>query len=376
MNTDDKVNNILRVAKDTNVINRPNQLVIPNYSGVKTSAIKNYAGWKLNGSNIYYTDGKVGVGTTSPTSDITIKSSGDFSDINSFLQVEDSPGRSIVYGSVEMHRDDGNDDSSDVGINRFGYLGGTTKFRDFKVYNGKGTSVLMVDGSASSVGIGTTAPTHSLTLNSTSTGIALYNTADQTTNYERLLTQWSSNVALISAENGGTGTTRTLRLRSVAGGNATNLNIQRSGVPYIAFTTNTSSSTGNWFEMWSGVTSSSSSSTTNFSTINPTINQSGTAAYTILLINPTETATGSGAKNLIQAQVGSVDKFKVSNTGVVNLSNVINLKGYTVATLPAGTVGDLAYVTDALAPAFNVAVAGGGAVVVKVFYNGAAWVVG
>lgn len=48
--------------------------------------------------------------------------------------------------------------------------------------------------------------------------------------------------------------------------------------------------------------------------------------------------------------------------------------GFTVATLPAGTQGDFAYVTDALAPAYLTAVVGGGAVVTPVFYNGAAWV--
>lgn len=50
-------------------------------------------------------------------------------------------------------------------------------------------------------------------------------------------------------------------------------------------------------------------------------------------------------------------------------------KGYTVAALPAGTQGDFAFVTDALAPAYHVAAVGGGAVVVPVFYNGAAWIV-
>lgn len=54
--------------------------------------------------------------------------------------------------------------------------------------------------------------------------------------------------------------------------------------------------------------------------------------------------------------------------------------GFTVATLPAGLPiafpGARSYVTDALAPAFGVAVAGGGAVTIPVFYNGAAWVVG
>ena len=50
--------------------------------------------------------------------------------------------------------------------------------------------------------------------------------------------------------------------------------------------------------------------------------------------------------------------------------------GYTVATLPAGTVGMRAHVTNALGPAYLVAVVGGGAVTCPVFYNGAAWVVG
>jgi hypothetical protein len=50
---------------------------------------------------------------------------------------------------------------------------------------------------------------------------------------------------------------------------------------------------------------------------------------------------------------------------------------YTVATLPAaGTQGRRAWVTDALAPAFGAAPVGGGAVVIPVFDNGAAWIVG
>ena len=52
----------------------------------------------------------------------------------------------------------------------------------------------------------------------------------------------------------------------------------------------------------------------------------------------------------------------------------VRLKGYTVAGLPAGTQGDLAFVTDANAPTYNATVAGGGAVVIPVFYNGTNWV--
>lgn len=50
-------------------------------------------------------------------------------------------------------------------------------------------------------------------------------------------------------------------------------------------------------------------------------------------------------------------------------------QGYTVATLPAGTQGMRAYVTDATATTFYSIVAGGGANVVPVFYNGTNWVI-
>lgn len=53
----------------------------------------------------------------------------------------------------------------------------------------------------------------------------------------------------------------------------------------------------------------------------------------------------------------------------------VALNGYTVATLPAGAVGYTAYVTDALAPVFLGAVAGGGAITCTVFHNGTNWVV-
>jgi hypothetical protein len=66
-----------------------------------------------------------------------------------------------------------------------------------------------------------------------------------------------------------------------------------------------------------------------------------------------------------------------SATGValLQVSGPIRTTGYTVATLPAGTVGMRTYVTDALAPAFGVAVAGSGAVTIPVFYDGANWIV-
>ena len=69
-----------------------------------------------------------------------------------------------------------------------------------------------------------------------------------------------------------------------------------------------------------------------------------------------------------------VEALRITSDQRVVAAKTIATAGYTVATLPAGTVGDRAYVTDALAPAYGVAVAGGGAVTVPVFYNGAAWI--
>lgn len=62
--------------------------------------------------------------------------------------------------------------------------------------------------------------------------------------------------------------------------------------------------------------------------------------------------------------------------GKIVAGDTVRLKGYTVAGLPAGTQGDMAFVTNALAPAFGATVAGGGAVVVPVFYDGTNWIVG
>ncbi len=61
-------------------------------------------------------------------------------------------------------------------------------------------------------------------------------------------------------------------------------------------------------------------------------------------------------------------------SALINSTGTVRLKGYTVATLPGGTIGDTAYVTDALAPAFLTIIVGGGTVVTPVFYNGTNWI--
>ena len=77
--------------------------------------------------------------------------------------------------------------------------------------------------------------------------------------------------------------------------------------------------------------------------------------------------TGLGGATLVLYKV-LADNFYVTGT--------VQLGVFTVATLPAGTEGMKAIVSDATSPTFLGALTGGGTVVCPVFYNGTAWVVG
>lgn len=55
--------------------------------------------------------------------------------------------------------------------------------------------------------------------------------------------------------------------------------------------------------------------------INPTISQSGTAGYSALIINTTESSTGSGTRRLLDLQVGGVSKLNVNTNGGISLAN-------------------------------------------------------
>ena len=62
--------------------------------------------------------------------------------------------------------------------------------------------------------------------------------------------------------------------------------------------------------------------------------------------------------------------------GDIIVNGITKQAAMTVASLPAGSVGQRSFVTNALAPAFGVAVAGGGAVGVPVYHDGTSWKVG
>lgn len=86
---------------------------------------------------------------------------------------------------------------------------------------------------------------------------------------------------------------------------------------------------------------------------------------------------GIGGVDVIGIHFGTAtaaaSSLRIRQDGIY-VDGTTNTVGYTVAALPAGTVGMRAYVTDATAPTYNAALVGGGAITVPAFYNGAAWV--
>jgi len=63
----------------------------------------------------------------------------------------------------------------------------------------------------------------------------------------------------------------------------------------------------------------------------PTIDQSSTAGYTGIKLNVTETATGSGDKNLLDLQVDGVSKYKVNSDGDIITSGDLTVAGKVTA---------------------------------------------
>jgi hypothetical protein len=225
----------------------------------------------------------------------------DFSGLQKELVVMDWGDDSVkLTKKVKINEDGGDYDLQVKGLNQ-----------DYLLYG---------DASTDRLGIHTNAPTHTLTLASSGTGVAIYNTADQTGNYERYRFGWASNVFQFHAEAGGTGTARALQIGDSAG----YLNFvpaASGGAPKFQYL-RTANTSGSLFQITTSGASLTGASGTQYGLkVDPTVAQTGTAAYSMLIINPTETSTGSGAKNLIDAQVGGSSRFSVSNTGGVTIAS-------------------------------------------------------
>lgn len=126
----------------------------------------------------------------------------------------------------------------------------------------------------------------SLNFGSTATGLTLFNTADEVTNFERASIKWVSNIFTIDVARGGTGTARNLQLT---------------------------------------VSNNAASGTPNLISLLPTLTQSGTAGYTALLLNVTESSVGSGTKTLFDIQVGGTSRFKVTGNGSTTIGDLTSV---------------------------------------------------
>lgn len=141
----------------------------------------------------------------------------------------------------------------------------------------------------------------SLNFGSTATGLTLFNTADEATNFERASIKWAANIFTLDVTRGGTGTARNFQL--TIGNNAA------SGIPVLI-------------------------------SLLPTVTQTGTAGYTALLLNVTESSVGSGTKTLLDIQVDGASKFNLSKVALTVGDSTVTTQGQTLF-LQSGYAGTL-----------------------------------
>ena len=169
--------------------------------------------------------------------------------------------------------------------------------------------------------------------------LALFNTADQITNFERGQLKWTGNVLTLSVDKGGTGTQRNLTIS-----NKGSLTMQAGFQgPALGTITLFDSTAGAGACTVAVIGTGSAASGIQYGlSVSPTYSQSNTAGYTALLVNVTEAATGSGAKLLADWQVGGVSQGSLDHAGVLTLAGSIQLGHASDTTLSRLSAGVLA----------------------------------
>jgi len=246
-----------------------------------------------------------GVTITNPSTYSVIVSNGSSSSITAYAN--------FVYNGTNLILGAGTTDNSAGILQTAGnivpttnnsYTLGGSSYQWSNIYSQLGTfgSTLSTAGLyvSGNVGIGTTTPTHTLTLPSTSTGIVYYNTLDQTTNYERTRLYWTNNTFNILSEAGGTATVRSLILQFGTG---------------VKFTINGNTTTGAFNYYYSTAANGSiigsnpvlQSSTGNQNSIAllPTINQSSNGYWKGIWISPYLQSVGTSSTTNYLIDVGT-----------------------------------------------------------------------
>lgn len=159
---------------------------------------------------------------------------------------------------------------------------------------------------------------------STGTGFDIYNTVDQTVNYERLRIYKTSNIFRFESQVGGSGTMRSLQF---VGPSATCIMRSNSVVGSLNLT---ATLTGNGVSSFGIIgNSTASSGLNNGISWLQTINQTSTAGYRGLWLSPFEQAVGTGSRLLIDVGTNSLadgagthtSMFKVDATGTITIPN-------------------------------------------------------
>ena len=121
------------------------------------------------------------------------------------------------------------------------------------------------------------------------------------------------------------GATGSLYLAQVGSSSAKQIYNASTASVVVDYDINASSTANNTFiRLGNGTISTATTGVSNIISSTPSINQSGTAGYTAINLNVTETATGSGAKNLAKWAVGGTTMFNVSNTGATTIGSGSN----------------------------------------------------
>lgn len=153
----------------------------------------------------------------------------------------------------------------------------------------------------------------SIILPTGATGTLLYNTADQTTNYELGALSWNTNILQLATSKGGTGVARDLNIKTPL---ATLIIKGASASPVIDYDINSSSTITQFIRLTNGTIGGASTAITQTAVvISPAFNQSSTAAWRGLLINVTDSGTSSGAKTLQEWQLGGTLKAILTSDG-------------------------------------------------------------